>query len=254
LSTPIKYHGIQESTLIWAIVASILLHLLIVNVVPKFKIEPIKKANDILRVEIQKQKKPEPVAKPLPPKIEPKKVPEPVKKNLDNKPTVNRTIIKNVDLPSPKKEESSPPPQPVDNAPHIIAAEPKISEITPHEVITPPQPSIEKPKAEISQADIDSAIGDYSGQIGRAIAKFKQYPLIAIKRGWQGDLKLDLKLDGDGNVLSAKIQGEGSGHEALDKQALDMIKKAAPFPLPPQALRNRTFNITVPVSFKLEPV
>jgi protein TonB len=43
-----------------------------------------------------------------------------------------------------------------------------------------------------------------------------------------------------------------SGFEALDKQALEMVKKAAPFPLPPEALRSKTFNVIIPVSFKLE--
>ena len=59
------------------------------------------------------------------------------------------------------------------------------------------------------------------------------------------------ELDGSGNVLSANVK-EGSGFEALDKQALEMVRKASPFPAPPEALRERSFNITVPVSFKLE--
>ena len=70
-------------------------------------------------------------------------------------------------------------------------------------------------------------------------------------RGWQGEAKVDLQIDAGGNVLASKIQ-ESSGHEVLDQQALDMVKKAAPFPAPPDALRGRTFNILVPVSFRLE--
>ncbi len=70
-------------------------------------------------------------------------------------------------------------------------------------------------------------------------------------RGWQGECLLDLKLDGNGNVLSASVK-ESSGHEALDNQALEMVRKASPFPAPPEVLRGRSFNITVPVSFKLE--
>ncbi|HSI24444.1 MAG TPA: energy transducer TonB, partial [Methylotenera sp.] len=62
---------------------------------------------------------------------------------------------------------------------------------------------------------------------------------------------LDLKIDSSGNVLSANIK-ESSGHEALDNQALEMVRKASPLPAPPEALRGRSFNITVPVSFKLE--
>ena len=95
------------------------------------------------------------------------------------------------------------------------------------------------------------ALSQYGGTLGRAIAKHKQYPKIAQMRGWQGDCLLDLKIDGSGNVLSANIK-ESSGFEALDKQALEMVRKASPFPAPPEALRGRSFDITVPVSFKLE--
>ena len=70
-------------------------------------------------------------------------------------------------------------------------------------------------------------------------------------RGWQGEVLIDLKLDGSGNVLATRIESS-SGVEILDKQALEMVKKAAPFPKPPDILSASTFNILVPVSFKLE--
>jgi protein TonB len=38
----------------------------------------------------------------------------------------------------------------------------------------------------------------------------------------------------------------------LDKQALEMVEKALPFPAPPDVLRGNNFTITVPVPFKLE--
>ena len=73
----------------------------------------------------------------------------------------------------------------------------------------------------------------------------------AARRGWQGDVELDLQIDGSGNLVTSKVR-TSRGFEALDKQALEMVKKAAPFPLPPEALRAKTFNVIIPVSFKLE--
>jgi len=70
-------------------------------------------------------------------------------------------------------------------------------------------------------------------------------------RGWQGDVMLELHLDSSGNVLSVKVH-DSSSYELLDKQTLEMVKKASPFPLPPEALRGRSFTILVPVSFRLE--
>ena len=237
----IKNSSINESTLIWAIVASILLHILLAIVVPNFKFDAIKKTAEILSVELQKPTPPAPVVIPEPPK------PEPVKEVAAPK-HVAKPITKKVEAPSPIKQEVTPPPAVADAPPKVIAVEPK-ADAMPHEIV--PATPIEKPKPEPAQADVDNALGEYGGLLGRAIAKHKSYPKIAQMRGWEGEVMLDLKIDGSGNVLSAKVR-ESSGHEALDNQALEMVRKASPFSAPPETLRNRTFNISVPVSFKLE--
>jgi protein TonB len=83
------------------------------------------------------------------------------------------------------------------------------------------------------------------------IAKYKQYPKIAQMRGWQGEVIVELLVDASGKLKSKKIIS-GSGYDVLDKQALNMIEKAAPFPAPPEVLRGSSFSITVPIPFKLE--
>ncbi|MFM9836588.1 MAG: energy transducer TonB [Methylophilaceae bacterium] len=238
-----KHSSINESTLIWAIVASILLHILMAIVLPNFKFDAVKKIPDILSVEIQKRTPPAPVVIPEPPKP----APEPIKKLVEPKP-VTKPITKKVDAPSPVKQVEMPPPAAVEQSPKVIAVDPK-PDATPHEVA--PEPPIEKHKPEPLQADVDNALGEYGSLLGRSIAKHKSYPKIAQMRGWEGQVMLDLKIDGNGNVLSAKVR-DTSGHEALDNQALEMVRKASPFPAPPDALRSRTFSISVPVSFKLE--
>ncbi len=238
----IKSSSINESTIIWAVIASILLHLLLAVVLPNFKLDTIKKIPDILSVELQKPTPPAPVVVPEPPK------PEPVKQ-VESKP-VAKPITKKVEAPSPIKQDVTPPPAVVETPQKVIAIEPK-ADTTPHEVVQAPPP-IEKPKPpEPSPADVDNALGEYGGLLGRAIAKHKSYPKVAQMRGWEGEVMLDLKIDGSGNVLTAKVR-ESSGHEVLDNQALEMVRKASPFPAPPEALRSRTFNISVPISFKLE--
>jgi protein TonB len=245
LDISIKQSRFNESTLIWAIICSILLHILFFVVVPNFKFDVVKKIPDVLRVEIVQPKKPEPVVIQEPPKpIEPiKQAPEPIKplpKNLP-KPKPEPLPIKEV---SPEPVQHEPPPPPT-----VMTAAPKVD--TPPVITVPPPPPEPPKKIEPSEDDINAARNQYGGTLGRAIAKHKSYPKIAQMRGWQGDVILDLKLDGSGNVLSANVK-ESSGHEALDNQALEMARKAAPFPAPPEALRGRSFNITVPVSFKLE--
>jgi len=243
LDISIKNSSINESTLIWAIVCSILLHLLFIAVVPNFKFDAIKKIPEQLTVEIMQPKKPEPVVVPEPPKpAEPTKTqPEQIKPLPKTTPKLEPKPVET----KPESMQSAPPPPP----PAVITAAPKVDAPP---VITVPTPPPEPPKKiESSEDDISAALGQYSGTLGRAIAKHKQYPKIAQMRSWQGECLLDLRIDSSGNVLSASIK-ESSGHEALDNQALDMVRKASPFPTPPDALRGRSFNITVPVSFKLE--
>ena len=52
--------------------------------------------------------------------------------------------------------------------------------------------------------------------------------------------------------LKSKKIIQSSGHEVLDKQALDMVEKALPFPAPPEVLRGSSFSVKVPIAFKLE--
>lgn len=235
----IKNNSINESTLIWAIVCSILLHILFAAVMPNFKFDVAQKIPDLLTVEIMQPKPPEPVVIPEPPAPIEQTKPEPIKPLPKKIPKPEPSPIKEIS-PEPVQTESPPPPA-------VITAAPKV-DAPPVITVPPPEPP---KKLEPNEDDINSALRQYGGTLGRAIAKHKQYPKIAQMRGWQGEVLLDLKLDSNGNVLSAAVK-ESSSFEALDNQALEMARKASPFPAPPEALRGRSFNITVPVTFKLE--
>lgn len=242
----IKPASINENTLIWAVICSILLHILFFVEVPKFRFDTIKKTPDPLTVEIMQPTLPAPVVLPEPVQPEPIVEPEPIKKpKLITEPI--KPIPKKSPEPAPIQEANPEPVTAEPSPPTVITAAPKV-DAPPVITVPPPEPP---KKVELNENDINNALSQYGSTLGRAIAKHKQYPKIAQMRGWQGDVLLDLKLDGSGNVLSANVK-ESSGFEALDKQALEMVRKASPFPAPPEALRNRSFNITVPVSFKLE--
>lgn len=241
-----SHSSFSENALILAVICSILLHILLAVVLPNFKLDITEKKPQPLTVEIMQPTPPAPVALP-----EPVVEPEPIKPEPIKKPKPITEPIKPVKQKSPeptpikefKPEPAEPPP------PNIIAATPKVDAPP---VVTVPAPPLEPPKkVEPSDADINDAKTQYGSTLGRAIAKHKSYPKIAQMRGWQGECLLDLKIDSSGNVLSANVK-ESSGHESLDNQALEMVRKASPFPAPPEALRGRSFNITVPVSFKLE--
>ena len=162
-----------------------------------------------------------PIQKPIE-KIE---TPQPVKKVEPIQKKITPIIDKNatsVAQPTPKEVAPSPPAETVSKIPNIVPQE----QVTQH-------------------------IESYSSLLANAIAKYKQYPKIAQMRGWQGTVIADLEIDTKGAVISIKIK-KSSTYEVLDNEALEMIKKASPFPAPPESLRGKNFNVLVPISFKLE--
>ncbi|HSI24564.1 MAG TPA: energy transducer TonB, partial [Methylotenera sp.] len=222
----------NENTLIWALICSVLLHVLIAVIVPDFKFEIRKDKPQPLTIEIMQPTPPAPVALPEPVVPEPVE-PEPIKKEIKPVEPV-KPVRKKTPEPAPI-EEANPEPATAEPAPpSVITAAPK-ADVPP--VITAPPPEPPK-KIEPNENEINNALSQYGSMLGRAIAKHKSYPKIAQMRGWQGECLLDLKIDSNGTVLSANIK-ESRGHESLDNQALEMVRKASPFPAPREALRGR---------------
>lgn len=239
----------KSSTLFWALACSILLHVFLAYFVPNISFDDIKKP-DLLKIELVKKEVPPPPApqpeiKPEPPPPEPvkPKLPEPKPIKQPKPIPVQETPIK---TPEPVAQPQSAPPPPTE----VIAVAPKPdappSPVPPVPVVTPPPP----PPGP-SEADLDDARRLYGQSLWSAIERHKQYPKIAQMRGWQGEAVVELLLDGNGKLKSKKIL-TSSGHDVLDKQALDMVEKAAPYPVPPEVLRGSQFSIKVPVPFKLQ--
>ena len=130
-----------------------------------------------------------------------------------------------------------------------------IKEIVKPEPIAPivkPEPvNLPKQNSNISPSAIKKSIESYSTKLTKSIARQKRYPRIAQMRGWQGEIIIDLKIDGQGNLIKSTIKKK-SGFKALDTEGINMVKRASPFPKPPKGLESRIFNVIVPISFKLQ--
>ena len=236
----IAYEHKRESTIVFALVCSILLHSLFAVVIPKLKVDEVKKTT-ILEVQLaSKPKAPATVAE-----LEPAK-PEELKPIIKPAPVVKsipKPIIKMTPVPEVIPESIAPPfetsPTPMPKVEARLSPVLPVTKSEPPKTIAP------------SQTDIDAAKDAYGDALWRAISKFKKYPNIAQRRGYQGEVILELQLDGFGKIKSKNIL-QTSGYEILDNQALEMVDKAVPFPLPAEALRNSNFSIKIPVPFKLE--
>ncbi|MGZ8251610.1 MAG: TonB family protein [Methylophilaceae bacterium] len=237
----------DNSLVWWAIVASIALHILLAYVIPKIEYEQ-PDIKQILTIALSAPSPAQPVVNPQP-ATETPPTPEVKKSEPVTKPEPR---LKLPPLPSPVAEPSAtsaPEVEAKPQQPAVMATEAR-EDAKPAFVAPASQPEAPKPAAP-PQQDVSDARNQYGDMLTRQIAKYKQYPRIAQMRGWEGSVVLELQLDANGNLTSSRIY-QSSNREALDQQALEMVKKASPFPLPPAALRGRSFSILVPVSFKLE--
>lgn len=244
MNIAVNHHATHKYTLIWAIICSVLLHVLLVAMVPNIKFDDVK-IPEILTVDFVKIPEPPPAVVPEP--VQP--LPEVVKPTIEPK-IKPKPIVKPHPTPVVEKNETvtePPPSQPTE----VIAVAPKPDATPAAQTIPAPIPVKQETPPVPSQVDIEDARSKYGNSLWGAISKHKKYPKIAAMRNWQGEAIVELELDGNGKLKSKKII-QSSGHEVLDKQALEMVEKALPFPAPPEALRGSNFTITVPVPFKLE--
>lgn len=88
---------------------------------------------------------------------------------------------------------------------------------------------------------------NYNGTVAAHLARYKQYPASARSSGAQGIATVSFSIDGGGRVTSARL-ARGSGNPAIDQEVVAMVRRASPFPAPPDG---RARNFTVPVRFNL---
>ena len=88
--------------------------------------------------------------------------------------------------------------------------------IKPKEVRQPEEISQPKIENNLAPSVMKRTIDSYSSILAKAIAKHKKYPRIAQMRGWQGEIIINLEIDGQGNLIMSKIKNS-SKHEILNR-------------------------------------
>jgi periplasmic protein TonB len=91
------------------------------------------------------------------------------------------------------------------------------------------------------------ASSNYPGLVSAHLRRFQQYPSDARSRGDQGRATVTFSLGGGGGVTSVKLT-RGTGFASLDAEATAMVRRASPFPAPPDG---RPQSFTVPIGFRL---
>lgn len=83
------------------------------------------------------------------------------------------------------------------------------------------------------------------------LEQHKQYPRRAKRMRKQGVPLITFTMDRAGQVLGVKLV-RSSGTESLDKEAVDLVYRAMPLPLPPDEVIGATLSWTVPVRFYVQ--
>jgi periplasmic protein TonB len=208
------------------------------------------------------------VHEPLPPKpVEPQIVrPAP---RVEPPPAVREQPVLEPEPVPPAVAKIEPPPAPVvPVAPPPDAPVPEVKSVPPQvaepvvppppappevAVVRPPPAAVPAPPAPpvIDEKQASELTAGYSQQVAAQIKKHQNYPLIAKRRQWEGTAQVRLIIGADGTVKNVEL-GKGTGKDVLDKEALEMVRRASPLPQAPLALRGRALTVTVPIVFRLQ--
>lgn len=92
--------------------------------------------------------------------------------------------------------------------------------------------------------------GLLQASLGEKLSEYFHYPRIARKKGWQGQVKLSLRIEGSGHFSNIQLH-RSSGHPSLDSAALNSLQKAAYLPDAKSWLHGMHYDIVVPVEYHL---
>ncbi len=166
-------------------------------------------------------------------------------------------------LPTPKPDivEAEPEPKP---APKPFAKKPVEKKPAPEKPVRkeakkkPAQPAAAAAQASANDAPKKAAPRPTEGakssgesparwqsRVNAHLNRFKRYP--AGERE-TGQAAVRFSIDASGRVLSAAL-ARSSGNAALDRAAVEMVRRASPVPAPPPAIAKSRMSLTVPVRF-----
>ena len=108
-----------------------------------------------------------------------------------------------------------------------------------------PAPAIapQRPQSEV--------LDGYRQRLGELFARHQEYPRVAAMRGWEGEVRLRLKVARKGNLLGVALD-RSSGFDVLDQHALAMLEHLAGLPPLPEALEANEIQVVVPINYKLK--
>jgi protein TonB len=145
--------------------------------------------------------------------------------------------------PTEKLEQQPLPPQ----QDEVALPQVQDKEIEPKPVVQPPAPETRAPpKTEHLGQFAEASARAYNALLFGHIQRFKRYPASA--RGASGTVMVRFELDRAGGVIGSAVT-KSSGNAALDQEALDLLRRASPFPPFPASKPGDRDSYIAPVNF-----
>ena len=88
----------------------------------------------------------------------------------------------------------------------------------------------------------------YMAQVAKRLAQFRRFPASMPKGRDEVRLVVSFTLEPDGALREAAVV-QRSGSDAIDAEALALLRRAAPFPRPPTSMQGRP--ITAPITYRV---
>lgn len=88
--------------------------------------------------------------------------------------------------------------------------------------------------------------GDWHRRVARIVASKQVYPRVAQMRGQQGAARVRVSIDASGAVANVELLSR-TGSAVLDREAVELPRRAGPFPPPPGGAT----SLTLPLVWKL---
>jgi protein TonB len=146
--------------------------------------------------------------------------------------------------PAPRAQEPEKP-KPVEQP---VASQPPSKQEpteTPREQSKPTPPAVAASRSGVGVGS-SREVRDWAARVSAYLARNKRYPADALARGIGGTASIAFTVDADGRVTSVRL-ARSSGNASLDRESQELVRRAAPFPPPPQGKA----SITVPVNFNV---
>ncbi|WP_428818986.1 TonB family protein [Microbulbifer sp. MCCC 1A16149] len=148
----------------------------------------------------------------------------------------------------PASTRANPAPKPAASAP---VSQPKPLKPTTTRPATPLDDELDEEEEEAPlTADMILARQIYHSMLLRHTFKHIRYPKRAQERGQEGSVRLNVTIDNKGIVKTVSTLQE-SRYSSLNREAVEAVERAGPYPATPAQLNIDEYNFTVPITFRL---